>query len=85
MRWGLILKEFGSKIHHIAGVDNKVSDTLSRLPSTPSDKNDPCTRKTQCCANELFAIGREEINDNCFSLKLLILQREQQKEPRNIK
>ena len=36
MRWRLILKEFGTNIQHIAGVDNIVSDTLSRLPSIPS-------------------------------------------------
>ena len=59
MRWRLILEEFGPNIQHIAGVDNKVADTLSRLPSTTSDNYEPCTSKAQCCANELFAIGRK--------------------------
>ena len=55
------------------------------MPSTPSNKNEPCTRKDQCRANELFAIGGEEKIDNCFPLNLLIVQREQQKELNNIK
>ena len=85
MRWQLIIKEFGPNIQHIARVDNIVADTLIRFPSTPSDNNETCTRKAQCRADKLFAIGREENNDNCFPLKLLIVQREQQKEQRNIK
>ena len=85
MRWWLILEEFGPNIQHISGVDNIVADTLSRFPSTPSYKNETCTSKAQCCTNELFTIGREENNDNCFPIKLLILQRKQQKELGNIK
>ena len=38
MRWRIILEEFGTNIRHIAGVDNVVADTLSILPSIPSDK-----------------------------------------------
>ena len=52
MRLRLIIEEFGPTIQHIDGVDNIVTDTLSRLPSTPSDKNDSCTRKAQCRVNE---------------------------------
>ena len=59
MRCQLILEEFGPNIQHISGVDNIVSDTLSILPSTPSYKNQPCTRKDQCRLNKLFAIGKE--------------------------
>ena len=84
IRCQLIIKEFGPNIQHIAGVDNIASDTISRLPSTPSDKNNPYTRKAQCRAKNLFAIGREDNNENCFPLNLLIVQRERQKEPRNI-
>ena len=51
MRWRLILGELGPNVHHIAVVENILSDTLSRLPSTPSDKYEPCTRKSQCRAN----------------------------------
>ena len=85
MRWQLILEDFGPDIQHIAGVDNIVADTLSRLPFMPRNKNEPFTRKAQCCTNELFAIDREENNEYCFPLNLLIVQKEQQKEPRNIK
>ena len=76
MRWRLIVKEFGSNIQHIAVVDNIVAETLSRFPSMPSDTYKPCTRKSQCHANELFAIGRVENNEDCFPLNFLILQRE---------
>ena len=58
MCWRIIIKEFGPNIQHIAGDDNIVSDTLSRLTSMPSDKYKPYTIKSQCHANELFAIGR---------------------------
>ena len=34
MHWQLTREVFGPNIHNIAGVDNKVSDTLIRLPST---------------------------------------------------
>ena len=46
MRWKLILEGFGRNIHHISGVDNIVADKLSILPSTPSDKYEPCTEKS---------------------------------------
>ena len=84
MRWWLILEEFGPIIQHIAGVDNIVADTLSRLPSTPSDKYKPCTRKSQCRVNELFVIVRVENNKYCFPLNILIVQIEQQKELMNV-
>ena len=58
MCWRIIIKEFGPNIQHIAGDDNIVSDTLSRLTSMPSDKYKPYTIQSQCHANELFAIGR---------------------------
>ena len=38
MRWQLILKDFGPNIQHTSGVDNIVSDMLSRFLSTPSYK-----------------------------------------------
>ena len=77
MPWQLILEKFGPNIQHIAGVDNIVSDKLSRLASTPSDNNESCTSKYQCCANKLIAIVRIENNEDCFPLNLLILQIEQ--------
>ena len=56
------------------GFDNIVADTISGLPSTPSNKTKPCTRKAQCRANKLFAIFREENYANCFPLSLLIVK-----------
>ena len=78
MRWRLIIEYFGSNIHHIAGVDNIVSETISRLPYMRSNMYKPCTRKSQCHANELFAIGRLE-KTIIFLLNILIAQIEQQK------
>ena len=42
MCWRLILEDFEPNIQHIAGVDNIVADTLSRMLSNPSDKYEPC-------------------------------------------
>ena len=58
MRWRLILEEFRTNIQHVAGVDKILADMLSILTSMLSNKYKPCTRKAQCRANELFAIGR---------------------------
>ena len=74
MCWQLILEEFGPNIQYIYGVDNIVADTLSILPSTRSKNYESCTRKDQCRANELFALGRVEKNKDCFPLNLLIVK-----------
>ena len=79
VHWKLFIEGFGPNIHHIGGVKNIVAGTLSRFPSTSINKYEPCTRKSQCCANKLFTIGRVENNEYCFPLNLLIVQREQQK------
>ena len=79
MHWGLILEEFGPNIQNIAVVYSIVADTLSRFPSTPSNKYESCTRKYQCHAKKLFVLGRVENNDDCFPLNILIVQTEQQK------
>ena len=83
MLWRLIIEEFGPNIHNIYGFNNIVSETISILLSTPRDKYEPCTRKAQCHANKLFKIERVENNEYCFPLNILIVQREQKKEPRN--
>ena len=62
MLWILILEKFGPYIQHISVVDNIVSDTLSILPSIPSNKYNPCTRKVHSRANESFILGRIERN-----------------------
>ena len=82
MRRWLIIEEFGTNIQHIAWVENLVADTLSRFPSTPVNTYDPITSKAKCFLNELSAIGREEKNEYGFTLNILDVQREQQKEPR---
>ena len=51
MRWQLIIEEFGPNIQYKDGFDNIVADMLSILPSTPSNKYKPCTRKAHCRAN----------------------------------
>ena len=83
MIWQLILEYLGPNIHQMYGVDNIVADTLSRIPSTSINKSKPFTRKSQCHANYLFAIDKLENNKDCFPLNILIVQREEQKEPIN--
>ena len=82
--WQLIFEEFGPNIHHIAGVDNIVANTIRRLPSTTSNKYNSCTRNIQCCANKLFEIGKVENNEYSPPLNILIVERKQQIETRNI-
>ena len=57
---------------------------FSILTSTPSNKYESCTRKSQFCIDELFTLSKLENNDDFFPLNILIVRREQQKEPRNI-
>ena len=54
MRWRLLLKEFGPHIHHIAGVNNIVADTLSRVKSNNvgEDKNESSQKQM---LQELYA------------------------------
>ena len=40
------------------GIGNIVADMLIILPYIFSNNYKPCTRKAQCHANKLFAIGR---------------------------
>ena len=84
MLWRLIIRDFGPNIQYVAGFDNIVSDTLSIFPATQSNKYKSCTSKAQCCADEIFEPGRVENNEDCLPLNLSIVQREQQKELRNI-
>ena len=84
MLWRLIIKEFGPNIQHISGVENIVSDMISRFPYTSVHKYNPSKSKAQCSANNLFTIDREENNEGCFLLILLNFQREQQKNLRKI-
>ena len=75
MRWQLVLGEFGPNIQHISGVENMVADTLSRLSYTSVENYLPSTSESQCCAKELFSFNREENNEDCFPINLLIFSR----------
>ena len=79
MRWWLLLKEFGPHIHHIAGIDNIVADTLSRLKCTniEHDENDiPTETKLQ----ELYANTRIQCIQADFPLEKELIRVEQQLE-----
>ena len=75
MQWRLILEEFGHNIQHIAGVDNKVADALSRLPWANTDREDDST-ESLCQTNKLFMTNGEATDDS-FPLKLSTVLREQ--------
>ena len=58
MRWKIVPKEFVSNIQYINGVENILACKISTFPSVSVDKYYTCTRKAQCCANELFVISK---------------------------
>ena len=62
MHWRLIIEESGPIIQHIAGVDNIVAYTLSRITYTPIDRYNTSTSKSQCCVIDFFTIVRLENN-----------------------
>jgi hypothetical protein len=79
MRWRLILEEFGPNIQHIPGVDNiVVADTLSRLPSANTDREDDSTAG-ESRTNKLF-VTNGQATDDSFPLTLSTVLREQNKE-----
>ena len=84
VRWRFILEEFGPNMQHISGAENKVADMISIFSYTSVDKYNPRTKKAQCFVNKLFAISREEKNEDCFPLNILNVQREQQKDLRKV-
>ena len=79
MRWRLLLKEFGLHIHHIAGVDNIVADTLSRVESSNigEDKNESSQKQT---LQELYAAIKIQSIRVEFPLEKELISNEQQKE-----
>ena len=81
MHWWIIIEGFRPNIHHITGVDNIESDTISIFPYKSVNKYKPITIKSQCHANELFVINTEENNKEHLPLNILNMQREQQKYP----
>ena len=80
MRWRLIIKEFGPKIQHIAGIDKIVADTLRHLPSEKINRDESNTMNDSRQANELFTFDNDEYNKVTFQLTLPLVQRYQQKE-----
>ena len=79
MRWRFLLEEFGPHIHHIAGIDNIVANTLSRLKctNTEEDENDiPTDNKLQ----ELYANTRIRSIQADFPLEKELIRVEQQHE-----
>jgi hypothetical protein len=79
MRWRLILKEFGPNIQHIPGVDNIGVDTLSRLPSANTDREDDSSTESLRRTNKLFVTDGQATDDS-FPLTLSTVLREQNKE-----
>lgn len=75
MRWRLLLEEFGPNIIHIAGVDNIVADTLSRLKShtVEWDENESTANKVK----ELFANARVQGIPADFPLEKKLLRKKQ--------
>ncbi|GFH49966.1 hypothetical protein CTEN210_06442 [Chaetoceros tenuissimus] len=78
MRWRLLLEEFGPNIIHIAGVDNIVADTLSRLRSNNVEEDE--IESTDTKIQELFANRRVRSIQADFPLEKKLLREEQQKE-----
>ncbi|GFH50707.1 hypothetical protein CTEN210_07183 [Chaetoceros tenuissimus] len=78
MRWRLLLEEFGPNIIHIAGVDNIVADTLSRLRSNNVEEEE--IESTDTKIQELFANRRVRSIQADFPLEKKLLREEQQKE-----
>ena len=78
MRWRLLLEEFGPNIIHIAGVDNIVADTLSRLKSNNVEEDE--IESTDTKVKELFANRRVRSIQADFPLEKKLLREEQQKE-----
>ena len=79
MRWRLLLEEFGPHIHHIAGVDNIVADTLIRLKSinAEEDENDV---SADIKLQELYANHKIRIIQSEFPLEKDLIRSEQVKE-----
>ena len=51
MHWRLLLEEFGPHINDIAGVDNIVADTLSRVKSNNIGEDENESSENQCYKN----------------------------------
>ena len=73
----MIIKEFGSNIQHIAGVDKIVDDMIISLPPSLNEEVELITIRDQYCANNLFENIQEEIQANGFPLDISFVKRGQ--------
>ena len=73
MHWQLLLKNFGSNIHHIYGVDNIVADMLIRFLSTNINQYDPSTSRTLLLATKIFSTKAEQAINGGYPLDLALL------------
>ena len=77
MRWQPILEEFGPNIQHIAGVDNIVDDTLSRLMYTKRQLQD-LYKEGSVLRKRVIRNWQGRKNQVYFPITLLIVQIKQQ-------
>ena len=84
MCWLLLLKEFGPHIHHIAGVDNTVVNTLSCMKPNNTKDDEKVSSKKQML-QELYAATKIQSIQAEFPLGKELICNEQQKEVKNKK
>ena len=80
MWWRLILKYYRPNIHHKAGIDNIIADTLSRLPPENIDQDESSTMNDSHQANDIFAFNNYEYYKVNSPLAIPLVQMGQQKE-----
>ena len=73
-----MLEYFGPNIQHISGIDNIVSDTLSRLPLANINRYESSTINDSRQANELLTFNNDKYENFDSPLALPLVQREQQ-------
>ena len=79
MRWRLLLEEFGPHIHHIAGADNIVANTLSRVKSSNLGEDENSSSEEHML-QELYAATKIRSIHTEFPLEKGLIRDEQQKE-----
>ena len=66
MRWRLILEEFGPHIHHVAGVENIIANTLSRVKSSNVEEDKDESPKKRMLQELYAAIKIQSIKGISF-------------------
>ena len=74
MQWILIINYFGPHIQHISGVDNKVLNTMIRIPTAAYNQSGTITNRYLWHANIMFTTGKEYINNIDLPLDLSLLR-----------